>query len=57
MDDGINPNIAKRSLRLEKIILGRVFDDYIEAKKKLKTGTITDYLRVMREAHPSNAVL
>lgn len=49
IDNGINPNVAKKADRTKGITLGEVFEDYLKTKNKLKPGTIYDYKRIMRE--------
>lgn len=44
---GVDPLAEKRSSRLKKITLEKIFNDYLEARKSLKPKTIYDYKRSM----------
>lgn len=47
---GIDPIAERKRAKAKSVTLQEVFDDYLEARKSLKPGTIFDYQRVMKES-------
>lgn len=50
MSRGIDLVAERRAVRAKSITLDEVFQDYLKARKSLKSGTVKDYERVMDEA-------
>jgi integrase len=49
MADGVNPLDKKREKRATGVTLSEVFNQYLQIRKRLKIGTVTDYQKAMRE--------
>lgn len=50
MSDGVDLVAERRAARAKSVTLEEVFQDYLQARKGLKPGTVKDYERVMDEA-------
>lgn len=50
---GIDPVAEKRANKMREVTLQEVFDDYLKARKTLKTKTLYDYKRVLNTAFAS----
>lgn len=49
---GIDPVAEKKARKTKEITLAQVFDDYLIARKSLKSTTATDYRRVLKQVLP-----
>ncbi|WP_169315577.1 hypothetical protein [Thiocystis violascens] len=50
MAEGVSPNSEKKAARVRGVTLGEVFEDYLKARKSLKSGTLADYRKIMNKA-------